>query len=91
MDRINDAELLSRLRDMNREFSENELNNIIQNQFFNDNVALVDDVVDAALIRLLLLEGETPDQDKLQKRRTALMTDIFKKVLVPKNKKDGMP
>lgn len=33
MDRINDTELLSRLRDMNREFSENELNNIIQNQF----------------------------------------------------------
>lgn len=90
MNRTSNAEILKQLRNMNQEFSESELNNIIHDQFFNDAVILDDAVVDAVLTRLLLLAGKTPDQDNLQKRRAELMTTIFKKVLIPKNEKSEM-
>ncbi len=90
MNRASNAEILKQLHNMNQEFSESELNNIIHDQFFDDAVILDDEVVDAVLTRLLLLAGKAPDQNNLQKRRAELMTTIFKKVLIPKNEKSEM-
>ena len=56
------------LRDMRRSFSQQELLNLIDRMFTNENAALDIDVVDAAIFRLLLAEGQEPTPDNLQKR-----------------------
>jgi len=54
------------LRDMRRSFSRQELLDLIDRMFTDENAALDMDVVDAAIFRLLLAEGQEPDN--LQKR-----------------------
>ena len=56
------------LRDMRRSFSRQELLDLIDRMFTNENAALDMDVVDAAIFRLLLAEGQEPTPDHLQKR-----------------------
>ena len=56
------------LQDMRRSFSRQELLDLIDRMFTNENAALDMDVVDAAIFRLLLAEGQTPTPDNLQKR-----------------------
>ena len=55
------------LRDMRRSFSRQELLDLIDRMFTNENAALDMDVVDA-IFRLLLAEGQEPTPDNLQKR-----------------------
>ena len=55
------------LRDMRRSFSRQELLDLIDRMFTNENAALDMDVVDAAIFRLLA-EGQEPTPDNLQKR-----------------------
>ena len=56
------------LRDMRRSFSRQELLDLIDRMFTNENAALDMDVVDASIFRLLLAEGQEPTPDNLQKR-----------------------
>ena len=56
------------LRDMRRSFSQQELLNLIDRMFTDEHTALDMDVVDAAIFRLLLAEGQEPTPDNLQKR-----------------------
>ena len=50
------------LRDMRRSFSRQELLDLIDRMFTNENAALDMDVVDAAIFRLLLAEGANAGQ-----------------------------
>ena len=56
------------LRDMRRSFSRQELLDLLDRMFTNENAALDMDVVDAAIFRLLLAEGQEPTPVNLQKR-----------------------
>lgn len=56
------------LQDMDRSFSRQELLDLIDRMFTDENAALDMDVVDAAIFRLLLAEGQEPTPDNLQKR-----------------------
>lgn len=56
------------LRDMRRSFSRQELLDLIDRMFTDEHTALDMDVVDAAIFRLLLAEGQEPTPDNLQKR-----------------------
>ena len=60
------------LRDMDRSFSRQELLNLIDRMFTDENAALDMDVVDAAIFRLLLAEGQERTPDNLQKRFSAV-------------------
>lgn len=65
----NIAELTEQdLRDMRRSFSRQELLDLIDRMFTDENAALDMDVVDAAIFWLLLVEGQVPTPDNLQKR-----------------------
>ena len=65
----NAAELtVQDLRNMRRSFSRQELLDLIDRMFTDENAALDMDVVDAAIFRLLLAEGQEPTPDNLQKR-----------------------
>ena len=60
----NAAELtVQDLRDMRRSFSRQELLDLIDRMFTDEHT-----VVDAAIFRLLLAEGQEPTPDNLQKR-----------------------
>ena len=56
------------LQDMDRSFSRQELLDLIDRMFTDENAALDMDVVDAAIFRLLLAEGQEATPDNLQKR-----------------------
>lgn len=56
------------LQDMDRSFSRQELLDLIERMFTDEHTALDMDVVDAAIFRLLLAEGQEPTPDNLQKR-----------------------
>ena len=56
------------LRDIRRSFSRMELLDLIDRMFTDENASLDMDVVDAAIFRLLLAEGQKPTPDNLQKR-----------------------
>ena len=56
------------LRDMDRSFSRQELLDLIERMFTDEHTALDMDVVDAAIFRLLLVEGQEPTPGNLQKR-----------------------
>ena len=56
------------MRDMRRSFSRQELLDLIDRMFTDENTVLDMDVVDAAIFRLLLAEGQASTPDNLQKR-----------------------
>ena len=51
------------LQDMDRSFSRQELLDLIERMFTDEHTALDMDVVDAAIFRLLLAEGQEPTPD----------------------------
>lgn len=84
----NTANLKRLLQDMQHVFSTEELLGIIESQFLDDTVPLDDAIVDAAITRLLALEGKRPNMENLKERRATVMTDVFKKILILKNEND---
>lgn len=63
----NAAELtVQDLRNMRRSFSRQELLDLIDRMFTDEHTVLDMDVVDAAIFRLLLAEGQEPTPDNLQ-------------------------
>lgn len=73
--------LLERLGDIGQPFSEEELTQIIRNEFFNDNNPLSTEIVDAALLRTMLLDGEPISKESLQTRRESMIKGVFREIL----------
>ena len=78
------AALAQALADQGRSFSREELESIIQNEFFNDDNPLDIDIVDAALARLMLLDGIPLNDETLQRQREEMIYGVFKKILKPR-------
>lgn len=78
------AELAQALADHGHSFSREELEGIIQNEFFNDDNPLDIDIVDAALARLMLLDGIPLNDETLQRQREEMIYGVFKKILKPR-------
>ena len=81
---ITQAELLQALANTEREFSRVELTRIINNQFFNNRLSLNADLVDAAIARILLLDGVTLDEASLQRERERMIYGVLSKILKPR-------
>lgn len=77
------AALAQALADQGRSFNREELEDIIQNEFFNDDNPLDIDIVDAALARLMLLDGIPLNDETLQRQREEMIYGVFKKILKP--------
>ena len=77
------ATLAQALANQGYSFSREELEEIIQNEFFNDDNPLDIDIVDAALARLMLLDGIPLNDETLQRQREEMIYGVFKKILKP--------
>lgn len=73
--------LLTALNDVNQSFTKEELARVIRNEFFNDDKKLDSEVVDAALKRIMSLDGEAINEQTLQTRRETMMKDVFRELL----------
>lgn len=83
--KIEDKAMLAQsLADQAHSFSREELEEIIQNEFFNDDNPLDIDIVDAALARLMLLDGIPLNDETLQRQREEMIYGVFKKILKPR-------
>lgn len=83
--KIEDKAMLTQaLADQTHLFSREELESIIQNEFFNDDNPLDTDIVDAALARLMLLDGIPLNDETLQRQREEMIYGVFKKILKPR-------
>lgn len=73
------AGIRSIIADMDWEFSRDELRCIIHNEFFNDANSLDGGLVDAAIARLMLMDGIDLNADTLQRERMiySILKDIF--------------
>lgn len=76
--------LLNKLKDLTWAFTKDELEAVINNEFFNDENSLNTDLVDAAVSRLLLLEGIDLNEATLQQARENMISGVFKRILKPK-------
>jgi len=77
------ASLLEALNDVAHLFTKGELEAIINNEFFNDENCLNTDIVDAAVTRLLLLEGIELNEATLQQSRERMIYGVLKKIFKP--------
>lgn len=77
----NKAVLAQALADQTHSFNREELEEIVQNEFFNDDNPLEIDIVDAALARLILLDGIPLNEKTLQRQREEMIYGVFKKIL----------
>ena len=78
------AALAQTLADQAHPFSREKLEEIIQNEFFNDDNPLDIDIVDAVLARLMLLDGIPLNEKSLQRQREEMIYGVFKKILKPR-------
>ena len=78
------AALAQTLADQAHPFSREKLEEIIQNEFFNDDNPLDIDIVDAVLARLMLLDGIPLNEESLQRQREEMIYGVFKKILKPR-------
>jgi hypothetical protein len=78
---IDRAALLQILGDTDRMFSKDELTDIISDQFFNDATPLDAELVDAALARMLLVDGIKLDETAIQRERERMIYGVLKRIL----------
>lgn len=74
------AGIRSIIADMDWEFSRDELRSIIHNEFFNDANPLDAGLVDAAIARLMLMDGIDLNADTLQMERERMIYGILKDI-----------
>lgn len=77
----NKGKLLEALADESQIFTKEELAEIIHNQFFNDESTLDLELVDAVLIRIMLLDGIKVTSDSLQSNREQMIRQVLKEIL----------
>lgn len=73
--------LLERLENTSQPFAEEELTQIIRNEFFNDGNPLSTEIVDAALKRIMRLDGQSITEETLQARRESMIKGVFREIL----------
>lgn len=71
------------MSDMEWEFTRAELQEIIHREFFEDENPLDAGLVDAAIARLLILDGIDLNADTLQRERERMIYGILKEILRP--------
>jgi len=62
------------------EFTRSELEQIIHNEFFNDDNPLDAGLVDVAVARLLLLDGIELNEDAMQRERERMIYGVLKQI-----------
>lgn len=67
-----------------KSYSRDELEKIIDDQFFDDHVTFDDQIVETVLRQLLVLDGQDPSFENMQEARKAQMQRIMKRILIPK-------
>lgn len=72
------------MADTEWEFTRAELQEIIHREFFEDENPLDAGLVDAAIARLLILDGIDLNADTLQRERERMIYGILKEILHPK-------
>lgn len=72
------------IEDKEWEFTRAELQMIIHREFFEDENPLDMELIDAAVTRLLLLEGIEINADILQREREKMIHDVLKEVFKTK-------
>lgn len=70
--------------DMEWEFSRTELQEIIHREFFEDENPMDACLVDAAIARLLILDGIEISADSLQRERERIICGVLKEILQTK-------
>ena len=75
------ASIRKMIPDMKWEFSRAELQEIIHREFFDDENPLDAGLVDAAIARLLILDGIDLQADTLQRERERIIYGILKEIL----------
>jgi len=78
------ASIRKMIPDMKWEFSRAELQEIIHREFFDDENPLDAGLVDAAIARLLILDGIDLQADTLQRERERIVYGILKEILQTK-------
>ena len=81
---IDKASLLKALADADHPFTKDELEAIINNEFFNDDNQLDTGLVDAAVMRMLLLDGIELNEATLQQERERMIYGVLKRILKPR-------
>ena len=79
--------LKSRLNDLNCVFDKNQLQTIISDEFLQDDQQLDIEIVDAALKRLLLLNGVEPTEAAILEERKRMIRRILEAIFNPHNEK----
>lgn len=74
-------ELRTMLADKNWSFTNEELDAIIHNEFFNDANPLDIELVDLVVTRTLLLKGIQPNDDLLQREREKMISEVLRELL----------
>lgn len=67
-----------------KSYSRDELEKIIDDQFFDDHVTFDDQIVETVLQQLLVLDGQDPSFENMQETRKAQMQRIMKRILISK-------
>lgn len=79
---LNDKLILrQQIADVDCLFDRAELHSIIRNEFFNDENKLDSGLVDAAIARLLLLDGIDLNAETLQRERERMIYRIIKDIV----------
>ncbi len=73
--------LRQKIADVEWVFTHAELQTIIRNEFFNDENELDGGLVDAALARLLLLDGIDINAQTLQRERERMIYSVIRQIL----------
>ena len=75
------ASLLEALADKNWVFTKEELVGILHNEFFDDATPLDLMVVDAVLMRIMLIDGVEVTEASLQANREQMIRQVFGEIL----------
>lgn len=75
------AALRAKIGDVDWIFTRAELKAIIHNEFFNDDNALDGGLVDAAVARLLLLDGIDLNAQTLQHERERMIAGVIREIM----------
>ena len=74
-------ELIKALMDVNNDVTREDLNGIINKEFFDGNNAFSDDLIEAVVYRLALLDHGNADEATLQQTREEMMTEVVGRLL----------
>ena len=75
------AELIKALMDVENDVTRDDLKGIINREFFDGNNAFSDDLIEAVVYRLALIDHGQTDEATLQQTREEMMTEVVGRLL----------